>query len=99
MRGHDLRADTRGARSPPGCDWWKPRHRQEAPSRNDPFAVAVGAGAVIGAHPIARDVEEDVVHILPPVTLEERQRRALIDDETGTQHDHLVAHALDLATV
>ena len=59
--------------------------------------AAVPAVRLVGAP--SRDVEEHLLHVLAAVALDQRPRRALVDDHAGAQHDHVVAHPLDLAHV
>ena len=48
--------------------------------------------------PLAR-CEEHLLHVGAAVARDEIVRRALVDDGAGAKHDHVVAHALDLAHV
>src|SRR6185295_20061588 len=47
----------------------------------------------------AGHVEKDLLHAFAAIAGKKVLRRALVDDETRAQHDHVVAHALDFAHV
>jgi hypothetical protein len=47
----------------------------------------------------ASDVEKDFFHVAAPVALDQFARAALVHDDAGAQHDHVVAHSLHFAHV
>src|SRR2546423_1815405 len=47
----------------------------------------------------AGDIQEDFFHALTAIARDQLPRRTLVDDDTGAQHDDVVAHPLDLAHV
>ena len=61
------------------------------------YAATLIRAACLAA--VARDVEEDLLHRLPPVAGDELGRRALVDDLARLHHQHVVAEPLHLRHV